>query len=515
MNAVKTLRCLQAVILAFALTGAPTAAADPPVRPGTGDRQTDPASTSTLQDPVVVFTSPGLKPVTLTVCNRLGCSTITKQVLVLQPPAPTLIAMTVAPARAEVGQEVLLEASANGRTPLTYSWQVLQGGFPLVQAQGPTAVWATAGFNPGAYTVLLTIANADGTATAQREALLLPPAPTRYFTVTPCRALDTRNVGGPLLAGAPPRLAPIAGVCGVPTSARAVALNVTAVAPTVSGYLSVYPADYPHPLTSSVNFARGTTRAACTVMPLATDGSGQLAVSAALAAGAGSRVDLLLDVSGYFAPTSGGAPQPLELQPRPCLLGFCEFATGTPVWFSQAFTGTIAQYRYDWTGTGVFTEESAQPVLSHSYAEPGFYLPVVEVSSSTGTSATLAASSPIYVVPADPTSVPPPPASVSATFAGFVNFSSLDPTLGGSGQRLPSFALSVTGAPKNITGYDIYLSKSGGPYTLAAALPPDLTSTAPLALAPVALGETVRLQLAPLNYAGAGPRSTPITLQAP
>jgi len=283
----------------------------------------------------------------------------------------------------------------------------------------------------------------------------------------------------------------------------------------VSGYLSVYPADYPHPLTSSVNFARGTTRAACTVMPLATDGSGEVAVSAALTAGAGPRVDLLLDLTGYFAPAGGATPQPLELQPRPCLLGFCEFATGTPVWFSQAFTGTIAQYRYDWTGTGVFTEESAQPVLSHSYAEPGFYLPVVEVLNSTGASATLAASSAIYVVPADPPSVPPPPASVTATFTGFVNFSPLDPTLGGGGLRLLTFALSLTGAPQNITGYDVYISRSGGPYTLVAALPPDLTSAEPFALTPIAPGEAVRLQLAPLNYAGAGPRSTAITLQAP
>jgi PKD repeat protein len=502
-------------VLVSALSGAPSTAANPPTRPATGDRQSGPAGTTTQQGPVVVFTSPGLKTVTLKVCNNAGCSTVTHQILVLQP-EPSLISMTVAPARAEVGQQVLLEASASGRPPLSYSWQVLQNGWPFVQVQGPTAAWATAGFAPGAYTVLLTVANTDGTATAQRQVLLLPSTPTQYFTVVPCRALDTRSVGGPLLAGAL-RLAPIAGTCGVPASARAVALNVAAVAPTASGYLSVYPADYPHPLTSSVNFARGTTRAASTVMPLATDGSGEVAIIAALAAGAGSpsRVDLLLDVSGYFAPARGAAPQPLELQPRPCLLGFCEFATGTPVWFSQAFSGTIAQYRYDWTGSGVFTEESAQPVLSHSYAEAGFYLPVVEVSSSTGASATLAASYPIYVVPADPSSVPHPPASVTATFAGLVTFSTLDPTLGGSGQRLPSFALSVTGAPQNITGYDVYVSRSAGPFTLVAALPPDLTATYPLALAPIAPGETIRLQLAPLNYAGAGARSAPIVLQAP
>lgn len=513
----KTLRCLKAVVLAAALSGAPTAAADPSARPGTGDRQTDPASTSTQQNPVVVFTAPGLQTVTLTTCNTSGCSTVTKQVLVLQPPALTLVSMTVAPARAEVGQQVVLEAVANGRTPITYSWQVLQAGWPVVEAQGPTAVWATGGLDPGAYTVLLTIANADGTATAQREVLLLPRAPNRFFTVAPCRVLDTRNTGGPLLAGAPPRLVPIAGACGVPAAARAVALNVTAVAPTASGYLSVYPADYPGPLTSSVNFASGATRAASTVMPLATDGSGALAVSASLLAGAGlsPRVNLLLDVSGYFAPAAGAAPQAVELEPQPCVLGFCEFAAGTPVWFSEAFTGTIAQYRYDWTGTGVFTEESAQPVLSHTYSAPGFYLPAVEVLSSSGASGTLAASSPIYVVPADPSGVPSPPASVTATFAGFVSLSALDPTLGGSGQLLPSFALSVTGAPQNITGYDVYLSKSSGPYTLAAALPPDLTSTEPLVLAPIAPGETVRLELAPLNYAGAGARSAPIVLQAP
>lgn len=80
----KTLRCPKAVVLASALSGAPTTAADPPARPRTGDRQADPASTSTQQDPVVVFTSPDLKPVTLRLCNSLGCSTVTKQILVLQ-----------------------------------------------------------------------------------------------------------------------------------------------------------------------------------------------------------------------------------------------------------------------------------------------------------------------------------------------------------------------------------------------------------------------------------------------
>ena len=54
-----------------------------------------------------------------------------------------------------------------------------------------------------------------------------------YFSVTPCRLLDTRMVAqGPALASGAPRLVTVAGSCGVPAHARAIAANIAAVAPT-------------------------------------------------------------------------------------------------------------------------------------------------------------------------------------------------------------------------------------------------------------------------------------------
>src|SRR6476660_8061427 len=56
-------------------------------------------------------------------------------------------------------------------------------------------------------------------------------AGTAYFTVTPCRVLDTRNAvdpngfGGPALAAASTRVWNLAGQCGISTGAQAVAVN--------------------------------------------------------------------------------------------------------------------------------------------------------------------------------------------------------------------------------------------------------------------------------------------------
>ena len=59
----------------------------------------------------------------------------------------------------------------------------------------------------------------------------------------------------------------------------AVVLNVTAVSPTSSGYLTVYPASSARPTTSSVNFSPGTIQASQVVVDV---GSGGRSISTAL-----------------------------------------------------------------------------------------------------------------------------------------------------------------------------------------------------------------------------------------
>jgi hypothetical protein len=121
-----------------------------------------------------------------------------------------------------------------------------------------------------------------------------------FHTVTPCRVLDTRATGTPLTAESP-SLWPIAGSCGIPPSATAVAFNVTLVSPTAMVDLQVYPGDKPAPGTNTVSANPATpVRAAAAVIPLATNGAGTVGVLPTFHTA--GRVDLLLDVSGYFAP---------------------------------------------------------------------------------------------------------------------------------------------------------------------------------------------------------------------
>jgi glucose/arabinose dehydrogenase len=119
----------------------------------------------------------------------------------------------------------------------------------------------------------------------------------KYNTVSPCRVLDTRSSGGALASGAE-RLVPVTGTCGVPASARAVAVNVTVTGATGAGYVSVYPGNAPIPATSTVNFGAGQTRANNAVSKLSTDGQGRIKAFAAMTGG--GSVHFIIDVAGYF-----------------------------------------------------------------------------------------------------------------------------------------------------------------------------------------------------------------------
>jgi bacillolysin len=116
-----------------------------------------------------------------------------------------------------------------------------------------------------------------------------------YFTVTPCRLVDTRSTT-PLSAGET-RVFNITGSCGIPSTATGVAINITSVSPTADGHIILYPGGLDRPDTSSINFATGKNRANNAVLALAPDGTGTIEGYASVA---GGTVHLVLDVSGYF-----------------------------------------------------------------------------------------------------------------------------------------------------------------------------------------------------------------------
>jgi hypothetical protein len=127
-----------------------------------------------------------------------------------------------------------------------------------------------------------------------------PPSPTGFYTLTPCRVVDTRNPngprGGPALAASSVRTFPITGVCGIPASARSVSFNVTVVTPAAAGHLGTFPGNAMPLGTSTVSFTAGRIRASSAVLLLATDGAGTLGVQN----GSAGAVHLILDVNGYF-----------------------------------------------------------------------------------------------------------------------------------------------------------------------------------------------------------------------
>ncbi len=121
---------------------------------------------------------------------------------------------------------------------------------------------------------------------------------TDFYTVPPCRLVDTVNTAGPL--GGPDipangtRSFAVGGRCGISSAAEAVTVNVTVV-PVSLGNIAFAGAGSPKPPTSTINFRPGVTRANNAILPL-----GQAGGLTAFATTSGS-TRLVIDVTGYFA----------------------------------------------------------------------------------------------------------------------------------------------------------------------------------------------------------------------
>jgi serine protease AprX len=121
-----------------------------------------------------------------------------------------------------------------------------------------------------------------------------------FFTVTPCRLLDTRDPagpwGGPALASGADRTFAIAGRCQIPAGASAVSVNAVVVTPSAGpGFLTLYPGGATLPLSATLNYQAGQTRANNAIVRLGA--AGDLTVRCQQG---GGTAHLVLDVTGYF-----------------------------------------------------------------------------------------------------------------------------------------------------------------------------------------------------------------------
>jgi hypothetical protein len=204
-----------------------------------------------------------------------------------------------APASAFAGQSGLMASVTDDPAYVAYTWTV-QGG-AIEAGQGTSAISVRAGM-PGPFSLEVVGAPGEGCAAANpaQATITIVPAPTDYYTVPPCRVLDTRNasgpLGGPSLQAGVPRIFPIAGTCGIPADATAVTLNVTVTGPSTAGGVVVAPSGFPSQLLT-IAFVAGATRANFATVSLTGIPSGIVDATALMPAGT---VDLVIDVSGYY-----------------------------------------------------------------------------------------------------------------------------------------------------------------------------------------------------------------------
>jgi uncharacterized repeat protein (TIGR03803 family) len=211
---------------------------------------------------------------------------------------------------------ILSSSCLNGITnPLAYSFNVTVVPSPAGQPLGYLTVWPTGQTQPYVSTLN------NPTATVVANAAIVPAASNGdvdvyaynstdliidingYFAapgqnglslypVAPCRVLDTRNNNGQPWQGQ--RVANVEGSpCAPPNNAKSYVFNATVAPPGSMPYLALWPDGQQQPIVSTLNAYDGFITSNMAIVPT-TNGS--------IDAYAAGLTQLILDISGYFAP---------------------------------------------------------------------------------------------------------------------------------------------------------------------------------------------------------------------
>jgi hypothetical protein len=270
-------------------------------------------------------------PITVTVNVAADApSQVTNQVAVAGGGAPGTSATDLAVVLAPPQTPVLI-SPANGATGLltapVLSWGASFGAVSydvyFGASSAPALVANTAGLNyaPGTLAVDTTYywrvvaqSGSGSASSATGSFRTAAVAGLRFVPVTPCRLADTRGpvgpFGGPTLAAGLVRSFAIPqSACGIPVTAQAYSLNVTAVPKGSLGYLSLWPAGQVQPVVSTLNSFSGDVVANAAVVPAGSDGAVSVFVT--------GLTDVILDINGYFD-TAGGAGSFAFYAATPC-----------------------------------------------------------------------------------------------------------------------------------------------------------------------------------------------------
>ncbi|MGA3211181.1 MAG: Ig-like domain repeat protein [Terriglobales bacterium] len=113
----------------------------------------------------------------------------------------------------------------------------------------------------------------------------------QLYTVTPCRALDTRKTTGAFTGELTVNVA--GGACAPPSTAQAYVFNATVVPSGDLGYLTLWPDTDPQPVVSTLNALDGAITSNMATVPN---------LNGKTDAYASGTTQLIMDISAYFAP---------------------------------------------------------------------------------------------------------------------------------------------------------------------------------------------------------------------
>jgi hypothetical protein len=177
-----------------------------------------------------------------------------------------------------------------------------------------------------------------------------------FYPASPCRVADTRGApglfGGPSMGAGDARsfAVPSAG-CGIPSTAHAYSLNVTAVPPGYLGYLSAWPTGQTQPNVSTLNSWAGKVVANAAIVPAGANESVSIYVS--------DPSDVVLDIDGYFGVPGGQGA--LSFYPvTPCRIADTRNANG-PFGGPIVASETTRSFTIPASGCGV-------PSTAHAYS---------------------------------------------------------------------------------------------------------------------------------------------------
>jgi hypothetical protein len=212
-----------------------------------------------------------------------------------QPATPSVTApTTIAPGHS-------FAASVPAVAGVDYAWIV--GGGSVTAGAGTNQVTVQADISG---TVSISVTETDQTTACISDAgtasvtIAMPAGSTAFYHLTPCRVFDTRSqlpavdAAWPVLAAKQARILQTAGRCGIPSTAVALSVNITAVDAVVKGNLVIYRGDQTAPTASLLNFPPTIAKANNTIVELAPDGSMGVLNRAS------GTVNFVMDVNGYF-----------------------------------------------------------------------------------------------------------------------------------------------------------------------------------------------------------------------